>query len=351
MQLDNSTDIFLRPTAPIVEAIKCLERNEKRIALVTDENHRLLGTITDGDVRRAILRGVSMDSPVAGIMSTNPHTFKEGSDEAEALRIMRSLDIQQLPLVNSSFRVTDVLTMKELLERSKRSNRVVLMAGGLGSRLRPLTDKVPKPMLLVGGKPLLETIIEAFVKNGFNRFYISLNYRAEAISSHFGDGSKWDADIEYIYERERMGTAGSLTLLPEQPTEPFIIMNGDILTSIDFKQMLQFHVDSKASASMAVYEHSMQIPYGVVEVANHELTRITEKPVQNYFINAGIYVLSPEALTRIPKNKFFDMPSLFQALMAEQKKIVAFPIWEYWLDIGQPLDLQRAEQEFPHVFG
>lgn len=347
----NSEHLFISPDSKIIEAIQCIEKNGVQIALVVDKARRLLGTVTDGDVRRAILAGQPLTGLVGDVMTKNPSTAAAGSDDWELLRVMRKMDIRQLPLLDIGGRVSEIRTLKELLARPRRPNLVVLMAGGLGTRLRPLTDHVPKPMIPVGGKPLLETILENFIDHGFENFLISLNYRGNMIRDHFGDGRRWGVSVDYLEEDRRMGTAGCLALLPDRPNEPFFIMNGDILTSVNFGQILQFHCDNGAVASMAVHEHAMQVPYGVVEVQNHELVKITEKPVQNYFVNAGIYLLDPETVDRIPVDKPYDMPELFQSLLRDGRKIVAFPIWEYWRDIGHPSDLHRAEQEFPAVFG
>jgi len=357
-------DTVIGPQATIRDAIACIDRNRLQIALVVDENRRLMGTLTDGDIRRALLRNLPLTTPVAGIMTRNPRMAPAGSDDTTLFQLMHALQIRHLPLVDEDGRVVGLRTLEGLLQqaqalqqtlehalqRPRRSNRVVLMAGGLGSRLRPLTHTLPKPMLPVGGRPLLETILETFVGQGFWRFAISLNYLAETIISHFGDGSRWGAEIEYLQEPSRMGTAGSLTLLRERPDEPLLVMNGDILTLVDFRQMLQFHLDNEAMATMALHEYTLQVPYGVVEVQDHRLTGIAEKPVHHHFINAGIYVLDPRAWDRIPKGTMSDMPDLFQSLIDDGETAVAFPIREYWLDIGQPQDLQRAETEFPSVF-
>ena len=343
-------DYVIGPQATIFDAIACINRNRMQIALVVDDNQRLMGTLTDGDVRRALLRNQPLTTPVAGIMTRNPRMAPADSDDTKLFRLMRALQIRHLPLVDEEGRVVGLRTLDGLLHNPRRPNRVVLMAGGLGSRLRPLTHTLPKPMLPVGGRPLLETILETFVDQGFWRFAISLNYLAETIIGHFGDGGRWGVEIEYLQETTRMGTAGSLTLLRQRPDEPVLVMNGDILTSVDFRQMLQFHQDNDAMATMALHEYTLQVPYGVVEVQDHRLTGIAEKPVHHHFINAGIYVLDPRAWDRIPKGTPFDMPDLFQSLINDGETTVAFPIREYWLDIGQPQDLQRAETEFPAVF-
>ncbi len=346
----NVTDYLIGPQAAIYDAVACIDRSGVQIALVVDEAGRLMGTLTDGDIRRALLRNLSLTTRVGEIMTRNPRMAPAGSDDTKLFRLMRALQIRHLPLVDEDGRVVGLRTLEGLLQTPRRPNRVVLMAGGLGSRLHPLTRTVPKPMLSVGGKPLLETILETFVDHGFYRFAISLNYLAETIVGHFGDGSRWGVEIEYLQEPARMGTAGSLALLRERPTEPFIVMNGDILTSVDFGQLLAFHLENQAIATMALHEYTLQVPYGVVQVEDHRLISITEKPIHHHFINAGIYVLDPAALDRVPRGTFFDMPDLFQSLINEGATTVAFPIREYWLDIGQPQDLQRAETEFPTVF-
>ena len=346
----NVNDYLIGPQAVIFDAVACIDRSGVQIALVVDEGGRLMGTLTDGDIRRALLRNLPLSTRVTEIMTRNPRMVPAGSDDTMLFRLMRALQIRHLPLVDADGRVVGLRTLEGMLQTPRRPNRVVLMAGGLGSRLRPLTHTLPKPMLPVGGKPLLETILETFVDAGFWRFAISLNYLAETIIGHFGDGSRWGVEIEYLREPRRMGTAGSLTLLRERPEEALIVMNGDILTAVDFRQMLQFHLDNEAMATMALHEYSLQVPYGVVQIEDHRLIGITEKPVHHHFINAGIYVLDPGAWDRIPRDTPFDMPELFQRLIAEGQSTVAFPIREYWLDIGQPQDLQRAESEFPSVF-
>ncbi len=346
----NASDCLLASSATILDAITCIDRSQHKIALVTDERGRLVGTITDGDVRRALLRNLALATPAAAVMNRNPRIAPVGSDDARLFRLMQAMHIRHLPLVDDDGRVVDLRSLDEIVQGHRNPNRVVLMAGGLGARLRPLTHQVPKPMLPVGGRPLLETILETFVDQGFYRFAMSINYLGDMIADHFGDGSRWGVEIEYVRETTPMGTAGSLTLLTELPEEPFIVMNGDILTSVDFRQMLQFHNDNEAMATVALHEHIVQLPYGVVEVEEHRLISITEKPIQHHFINAGIYVLDPAALDRIPHGAPYTMPELIQKLTIEGGKTAAFPIREYWIDIGQHQDLHRAQSEFDSVF-
>jgi NDP-sugar pyrophosphorylase family protein len=224
------------------------------------------------------------------------------------------------------------------------------MAGGLGTRLGELTRDCPKPLLRVGNKPVLETILENCIEYAFKRFYISVNYKADMLKDYFGDGSRWGVDIRYIEEKKRLGTAGALGLLPEDPTVPLLVMNADVLTKINFKHLLEFHEEHRSVATMCVREYEFQVPYGVVKIDNHRLLDILEKPVHQFFVNAGIYVLNPEAVSMVPKNTYFDMPALFEKLLQDQAETAAFPVREYWLDIGRKDDLERANGDYAEVF-
>jgi NDP-sugar pyrophosphorylase family protein len=220
------------------------------------------------------------------------------------------------------------------------------MAGGLGTRLQPLTDECPKPLLMVNGKPILETILESFVEQGFKRIFLSINFKAEMIRNYFGAGERWGIQIEYLHENTCLGTAGALSLLPEKPTAPVIVMNGDLLTRTNFDNLLQFHITQGATATMVVREYDFQVPYGVVRLDGTRIDAIEEKPVHKFFVNAGIYALSPEALDYLPAGVFFDMPALFEHLITADKVTAAYPLREYWLDIGQLEEFERAQREW-----
>jgi dTDP-glucose pyrophosphorylase len=341
---------LLRQDATILEAIQKIDASSLQIALVVDDQNRLLGTITDGDIRRWILKGVSLNEPARRVMNPNPVTSRVGIGRETGLAAMQSKRIHQLPLVDDLGRVVGLETLDEFIQPRLRPNKVVLMAGGPGSRLYPLTADCPKPMLKVGNKPLLQIILENFIEYGFHRFYLSVNYMADVVKAHFGDGSAWGADIGYLQEDQKLGTAGGLSLLPEIPTESLLVMNGDLLTKVNFAQLLDFHKDHNAQATMCVREYDFQVPYGVVRIQDQHLTGIDEKPVQRFFVNAGIYVLEPEALALIPSDSYFDMPSLFEIMIGEKKRTAVFPIREYWLDIGQVADYDRANVEFTQIF-
>jgi NDP-sugar pyrophosphorylase family protein len=283
-------------------------------------------------------------------MNRNPKLASAEAPDEEIQALMRREVIHQVPIVDEDRRLVALRTIDTFVAAERLENRVVLMAGGLGTRLRPLTETVPKPMLPVGGRPLLETLVQSFIDQGFYRFDFSVNYRAEAIEEHFGNGYRFGAEISYLREQEPLGTAGSLSLMGERPTAPFFVMNGDILTSINFRHMLDFHKETGAAATMAVFEKGFDIPYGVVEVDGDRLLTIREKPTHNFFISAGIYILEPKVLERIAPGRFLDMPDLFGQMVEEGEVVSAFPIREYWRDIGQHQDLDRAEKDFPQVF-
>ncbi|MEM9970135.1 MAG: nucleotidyltransferase family protein, partial [Pseudomonadota bacterium] len=289
--------------------------------------------------------------PVSQVMNAAPTTVTRGDDEAAVRRIMRQRKLQHVPVLDAAGVLIDLATVDELFGVTARDTRVVLMAGGLGKRLRPLTETVPKPMLEVGGRPLLEQIIGVFADQGFTRISISVNYRKEMVQDHFGDGARFGVDIDYIEEDAPLGTAGALSLIKDRPTRPFIVMNGDLLVSLQFANLLKFHDTLGAAATMVVREHTYQVPYGVVRADGDEMTVIEEKPTERYFVNGGIYVLSPEALDKIEPGSALDMPTLLTRLKTAGHKVAVFPLAEYWRDVGQLGDLEAARSEFGEVFG
>ncbi|MFX0560591.1 nucleotidyltransferase family protein [Tepidibacillus infernus] len=342
--------ILIGPYTSILNAIEILDKGALQIALVVDNHQRLLGTVTDGDIRRGILKGISFDSRVIEIMNRQPITAKVSDDDKYILSILKKNRIHHIPIIDENGMLRSVKFLDNLVGVKSYDNWVVIMAGGLGTRLKPLTENTPKPLLKVGSKPILETIIENFIDQGFHRFYLSVNYKAEMIKEYFGNGSKWGIEIRYLYEDKRLGTAGALSLINDIPNQPIIVMNGDILTKINFQQLIDFHINMKGQATMCVREFSYQIPYGVVKINNHRLLTIEEKPINNYFVSAGIYVLNPEVLPMIPENQFYDMPSLFENIINRGLESLVFPIREYWLDIGRLDDFKRANKEYNEVF-
>ncbi|WP_325176693.1 nucleotidyltransferase family protein [Paenibacillus alkalitolerans] len=340
-------DIFIDSEMSIIRALEMINRGAMRIALVIDENDRLIGTVTDGDVRRGILRNVTLEAPVRQIMNNNPVVCRTDDSRQVVLNRMKEKRLEQIPIVDQWGRVVRLDSIHEYLAQDRITNPVVLMAGGLGSRLSPLTDEVPKPLLKVGSKPILETIIENFLEQGFVKFFISVNYKADMIMDYFKDGADRGIEISYIREQKRLGTAGALSLFRrESVNEPVIVMNGDLLTKMDYRQLLQTHLETKAKATMAVREYEFQIPYGVVSTDGTFIQSIEEKPVQKFFVNGGIYVIEPESLRYVPEDTFFDMPSLFDHIIGSGEKTAVFPIRDYWLDIGRMEDFQRANLEY-----
>ncbi|WP_025678722.1 nucleotidyltransferase family protein [Paenibacillus massiliensis] len=340
---------LLQSNQNLLNTMKVIEESSLQFAAVIDEDWKLLGTVTDGDIRRGILRGEGFEVSITSIMNSNPITAQSGKEPHIYKQIMKSKMLRQLPIVDERNRIVDILFMDKLDEISNK-NSVVLMLGGLGTRLRPLTNDIPKPMLKVGNKPILETIIESFKQYGYSHFIFSVNYKKEVIQSYFQNGEAFDVQIDYVEEEKRMGTAGALSLLKDRPEAPFFVMNGDLLTQVNFEHLMQFHLLHNSMATMCVREYEYQIPYGVVETEGTNLIKIKEKPVHRSFVNAGMYVLNPEALDYIPKNEFYDMPSLFEQLISKGKVSAAFPIHEYWLDIGHLTELERAGREYTKIF-
>jgi dTDP-glucose pyrophosphorylase len=345
--MSNWKDSLISPEASVEDAIKAIGAGAMRIALVVDANRRLLGTVTDGDVRRAIIRHVALDHPVRDIMNATPKTVPVGTGRDELLGILHAHSLLQVPIVDDEFRVVGIETLQDIGHTPQFNNWVFLMAGGFGKRLRPLTYDVPKPMLPVGGKPVLETIVESFIAHGFHRFYIAVHYKGEAIKEHFGNGERWDATIRYIDETTPLGTAGALSLLPSCDGLPVLMMNGDLLTKVHFQDLLRFHEQQGAVATLCGRRYNYQVPFGVIDAEGHVVHGIVEKPVHTCFVNAGIYVISPEAIAAVPKGESLDMPDLLQDFVDSKQKVCVFPIHEYWLDIGQMSDFERAGREFP----
>ena len=344
-------DVKLSPDMTILHAIKIIDESSQQIGLVVSEENKLIGTVTDGDIRRAIISGIGLNEPVHIIMNTNPSTVSVEVTKEKVLSLMKEKKLRQIPVLNSEKCLIGLQVLDELLQSDHIENWVILMAGGLGSRLGDLTKQCPKPLIPVGGKPLLEIIVENFKDSGFSNFYFSVNYKAEMIEQYFGNGSKLDVNIQYLKENKRLGTAGALSLLEKMPDKPIIVMNGDLLTKVNFKQLLDYHMHNKALATMCVREYSFQVPYGVVRIENGSLQGIDEKPIQNFFVSAGIYVIEPKALELIPKDSYYDMPSLFDTIIQSGSKANVFPIREYWIDIGKRDDLERANGEYEEVFG
>lgn len=338
---------LISPDSTIEDAIRVLDKGAMRIAIVVDSNKNLLGTVTDGDVRRGLLRHLTLNGNVTEVMNANPKAAQRNWTKDRILLELEQYQIAQLPVLGDDGTVVGVQTLQELLHSKYRDNAVFLMAGGFGTRLRPLTENCPKPMLKIGNKPILELILENFISAGFHRFYISTHYLPEMIQNHFGDGSRWGVSIEYVHEEEPLGTGGALGLLPhDKINEPLFVMNGDLLTVLNFESLLQFHKEHPGVATMCVRQYQHQVPYGVVQSEGHRIKNMVEKPTHHYFINAGIYLLSPELVKTVVPGERIDMPSLLERHLDSSNGVNMFPVHEYWLDIGRMEDFNKAQTEF-----
>ncbi|OBT10103.1 alcohol dehydrogenase [Vibrio sp. UCD-FRSSP16_10] len=331
----------------IKQALEIINSEALRVAVVVDKDKKLLGMVTDGDIRRGLLNNLTLADPVVKIMNTNPIAALEGTSKEQLVDLMDKKQILSIPLLNENGVILGLETLHSAMRKECRQNPVFIMAGGFGTRLKPLTDNCPKPMLKIGGKPILETVINSFVKAGFVNFYISTHYMPEQIENYFGDGSNRGINIEYVYEEQPLGTGGALGLLPNNLSDdlPLIMINGDVLTKVNFSRLLEFHLDNNADATMCVREYDYQIPYGVINGEGNKITSMVEKPVQRFFINAGIYVVSPKIFKSVPRNHKVDMPTLLEQQMEKDSDVLMFPIHEYWLDIGRMDDFNRAQSD------
>jgi dTDP-glucose pyrophosphorylase len=343
-------ELLITPLASVREALQCIDKGGAQMVLVVDESRRLLGTLSDGDVRRGLLAGYTLDSKVTDVMHRTPMVARADDPRRSIFAKIRRYGLHQLPVVDSDRRVVGMETIEDLVIPEERDNLVVIMAGGLGSRLKELTQSVPKPMLKVHNRPILEILVETFVEQGFHRFQIAVNYKAEMIEAHFGDGRRFDAQIEYLRESKRMGTAGALSLLPEKPRGPFLVANADLMAKVDYVEMLSAHDESQAIATMAVREYEFQIPYGVIAETDGQIQGIAEKPIHRSLVCAGIYVLSPEVLALLSKDAYCDMPSVFEQIIKGGRKAISYPVRGYWLDVGRLADFHKANEDFPEVF-
>jgi len=343
--------MLLKPTDSIHKVMTFIDKNGKGIALIVDEERRLLGTITDGDIRRAILARIDLEKSVSELLArkadspySKPVTAPVGTDRLILLQMIKEHGIRHIPLIDESGRVVDLVTIDDLLPDETFPVQAVIMAGGFGRRLLPLTEDTPKPMLPVGGKPVMEHIIEQLRGAGIKHINISTYYKSEVIMNYFGDGSRFDVDLKYINEDQPLGTAGALGLIKEV-NGPLLVINGDVLSQINFRAMLIYHQEHKADLTVAVSKYDLKVPYGVVESDGVFVREVVEKPTLTFFVNAGIYLLEPSVYNYIPKNESLDMTDLIGRLIEEKRLVVSFPIVEYWLDIGRHVDYRKAQED------
>jgi len=343
-------NLKLQLDSTIKEALEIIDKAAMQIALIVNENDKLLGTLTDGDIRRGLLKGLDLNSSIESIIFKTPTIAKISDTKEEILKLALSKKLHQIPIVDDNGKILGIQEIEELIKPKGKTNQVILMVGGLGTRLRPLTENTPKPMLKVGNKPILQTIVEKFAEYGYTNIVMCVNYKSHIIQDYFGDGSNFGVNIEYILEEQRMGTAGALSLLKEKPTEPFFVMNGDLLTNVNFEHLHDFHISNNSMGTMCVREYDFQVPYGVVNIDGSHILSIEEKPTHKFFVSAGIYMLSPDVLEYIPENQFYDMPTLFEKIISEKQNAISFPLREYWLDIGRIEEYKKANDEYHEVF-
>lgn len=344
--MKNWRDTVVKPDADIRDTLRALDKGAQKIALVCDDSDRLLAVVSDGDIRRGLLAELHMDDPVSGVANTTPRTAQQGITRKNIKEILIRESISVLPILDEENRVIELHSLSSISESPELENSVFIMAGGFGTRLKPLTDNCPKPMLPIGDKPILQHTIERMKQQGFRNFYISTHYLPEQIKDHFGDGSSLGVKITYVHEEQPLGTGGALGLLPSDTIEkPLILLNGDILTDLDFVEVLESHDSKGADATMCLREQETSLAYGVVEVSGSYVTAMVEKPTYRHLINTGIYVLSKSCIKSVPKGVRIDMPSLLKCRMREGRQVNAYTFYGKWIDIGQMSDYIRAQND------
>lgn len=345
--MSDLANAVIRAGALLREALEAITRSGKQVVLVLDAGGGLAGLVTDGDIRKAMLRGVSLDAAVEEVMNRRPVVAEAGLTRAEAIALMRSRGIRQLPLLQSGGVVADLLLLDTLLAPPPPlRNRVVIMAGGEGRRLRPLTETMPKPLLSIGGRSLLELLVERLRLSGLTDLVIALHHKSDMIRERLGDGSRLGVRVEYVEEARPLGTMGALPLIRDGLTEPFFVVNADILTKCDFRTMWDFHRgETKVAMTVGVTLHQVDIPYGELMLEGARVVRCEEKPRKEYPVNAGIYVLDPSVLDLVPRDEYFDATDLLELLLSRGMAVAGYRIREYWLDVGRLHDLEKANRD------
>lgn len=336
-------------TVNIAQVIQNLDQVAQKIVLIVNESGELVGTISDGDIRRGLLKGLDLHSPIVSVVNYNPFVVPPDLGRELVMQLMVANKIQQIPVVDEQRHVVGLHLWDAINTAPVRPNIMVIMAGGMGTRLRPQTEHCPKPLLLVAGKPMLTHIIERAKLEGFSRFVLAIHYLGHMIEEHFGNGESLGVQIDYVREQTPLGTGGAMGLLSPLPSMAFVVTNGDVLTNIHYGELLDFHLRHNAVATMAVRVHEWQHPFGVVQTDGINIVGFEEKPIARSHINAGVYALSPQALAKLGANEHCDMPTLFARLQALSQKTVAYPMHEPWLDVGRPEDLRAAQANSAEV--
>jgi dTDP-glucose pyrophosphorylase len=335
---------LLSKKSTVQDAVRCLDASGLQIVIVVGPGDKLFGTVTDGDIRRGLLRGIELSAPIDAIVQREPMVVPPGL-EADAIRqIMNANKIHQLPVVDADHHIVSLHVWDELQTPARRPNTMVVMAGGRGSRLGVHTENCPKPLLPVGGKPMLEHILMRARDEGFYRFVLTIHYLGHMIEEYFGDGKQFGIEIDYLREPKPLGTGGALSLLDPRPREPIVVTNGDVLTDVRYGEILDFHMRQGAAALMAVRAHEWQHPFGVVRTRGMDIVGFEEKPVYRTHVNAGVYVIDPATLDALELGQHCDIPTLFERLQADGQRTIVYPMHEPWLDVGRPADLEAARE-------
>jgi len=342
------TRLVVPPDASVLEALRTLESNEQGIVFVCDERLRVLGVLTDGDLRRALLRGAPLDGRILPeVMSREFVSVSPTADRAHVLDVMLARKVEQVPIVDDRGRLVGLHTMRQIIGSAPRPNRAVIMAGGKGTRLRPYTESTPKPMVRVAGRPMIERLVLHLVGHGIRDIYIAVNYLSDVVENHFGDGSSFGCSIIYLKEESPLGSGGALSLLPPGIEDPLLVMNGDLVTQTDFGGFLDFHTNGRFAATMGLHAHKVDLPFGVAEVSGTNLLGLREKPTERFLVNAGLYVLSPEVLRYVPSGEEYPITELFYSCIQDGLSVGAYYIEDDWMDVGRPADLERANGREP----
>ena len=345
--MKNINNYTIPSSSSVRQVILKLQANASQIVIVINKKERqVLGTVTDGDIRRALLKGIELDSSADDIMNRNFIFLLEPASKKDAITLMQKKKLKHIPLLDSKRVLIKIYSLEDLIKSDSLDNDVIIMAGGEGKRLRELTKNCPKPMLKVNNKPILEIILEQCIEAGFKNFYFSVRFLKEQIKDYFNDGSRWNVSIRYLEEDRPLGTAGAISLLKHETTHSVLLINGDVLTKVDFKNLYVFHKHNKSDMSICVRKYSTEIPYGVVNTQNSQVLSLDEKPLITHFINAGIYLFKPHIMGLVPKNTYFDMPQLINLAKQKKFKIHAFPIHEYWQDLGYPENLLQTKKDW-----
>ena len=336
------TKYCITPDKSLFECMRILDREGAGIVLVVDEAFRLIGTASDGDIRRALLKGYGLETPLGPHIKRDCFSVSPAMSRNEVLDIMQARSIKQIPVVDENKKVMGLHMIHELLGRVKRPNWGVIMVGGKGKRLRPLTEEIPKPMIKVAGRPILERLVLHLVSYGIQRIFLAVNYMADVIEDYFGDGSRYGCTVLYLRESKPMGSSGALSLLPKTLEHPLVLINGDLVVDVNLSAMLDYHSQNEFYATIGVYPYSHEVPYGCINEKDGRVKSINEKPIVRKLVNAGVYVLSPEAVASVPHETFFPITNLVEKALEKKLPCGAFTIEKEWIDIGRPQELKKA---------